>query len=70
MESQDEDAGIEGDQRAAYRANQEYDDDGKYPDSYYAMSAAMEPQQRFDDENDQDSEMRVLVHANSHARAK
>ena len=56
MESQDEETEKEGDERAAYGVNQEYDDEGNYPDSYYAMSAAMEPHQHLDDEDDQDSE--------------
>ncbi len=37
-------------------ANQEYDDDGNYPNPYYAMSAAMEHPQYYDDEDDQESE--------------
>ena len=56
MESQDEDNRLEDDERASYGANLEYDEDGDYPDSYYAMSAATEPHHPFDDEDDQDSE--------------
>ena len=56
LENQDEETRIEGDERAAYGANQEYDDDGNYANPYYAMSAAMEPSQYYDDEDDQESE--------------
>jgi hypothetical protein len=56
MESQDDETRIEGDERAAYGANQEYDDDGNYPNPYYAMSAAMEHPQYYNNEDDQESE--------------
>jgi hypothetical protein len=45
MESQDDEERMEGDESAVYGANQEYDDDGNYPDPYNAVSAAMKPPQ-------------------------
>ena len=38
------------------RCQQEYDDDDNYPDPYYAMSAAMQPTQDWDADEDQDGE--------------
>jgi hypothetical protein len=45
METHDDDNGMEDDLRAVYGAHQEYDDEGNYLSSHYAMSAAMEPDQ-------------------------
>jgi hypothetical protein len=56
MENHEDDNGMENDPRAVYGAHQEYDDDGNYPQSHYAISAAMEPDQYGDEEDDQDSE--------------
>jgi len=56
MENHEDDNGMEDDARAVYGAHQEYDDDGNYSQSHYAMSAAMEPDQYGDEEDDQDSE--------------
>ena len=41
---------------SAYGAHQEYDDDGNYPDPYYAMSATMQPPQEWDADDDQEGE--------------
>ena len=54
MESHEGYNGPEGEEMSAYGANQEYDDDGNYPDPYYAMSAAMQPPQDYDEDEDQE----------------
>ena len=55
MESYNEDQDLDGDERAAYGAHQDYDDEGNYQQSLYAMSATTECH---DDEceDDQDNE--------------
>ncbi len=54
MESHEGYNGAEGEEMSAYGANQEYDDDGNYSDPYYAMSAAMQPPQDCDEDEDQE----------------
>jgi hypothetical protein len=56
MESHDEYNGVEGEEMSAYGAHQDYDDDGNYPDPYYAMSAAIQPPQDWDEDDDQEGE--------------
>jgi hypothetical protein len=56
MESHDEYNGAEGEEMSAYGAYQEYDDDGNNPDPYYAMSAAMQTPQDWDENEDQEGE--------------
>jgi hypothetical protein len=56
MESHDEYNGAEGEEMSAYGAHQEYDDDGNNPDPYYAMSAAMQAPQDWDENEDQQGE--------------
>ena len=56
MENHDDYTYGEGEQSAAFGAYQDYDDDGNYPQPYYAMSAAMEPTNEYEDEDDQDGE--------------
>ena len=41
MESYDEDQDLEGDGSAVYGTHQDYDDDGNFQQSPYAMSTAM-----------------------------
>ena len=56
MESYNEDQDPEGDRSAVYGAHQEYDEDGNYQQSLYAMSASMEPYHDYEDEDDQANE--------------
>ena len=56
MESHDDENGWEGDERSAYGAVQEYDDEGDYQQSHYAMSAATEYSQEYEEDGEQDRE--------------
>jgi len=56
MESYDEYQELEGDGSAVYGAHQDYDDDGNFQQSPYAMSAAMEPTHDYEDADDQADE--------------
>ena len=57
MESNDEYNGAEREEMSTYGAYQEYNDDGgTYPQPYYAMSAAMQPPQDWDEDEDQEGD--------------
>ncbi len=57
MESQDWEDGMRDDERPVYGAHQEYDNDGNYQESYFAMSAPTDhPQDGVDLDEDDDGE--------------
>ena len=56
MESYNEDQDLEGDGSAVYGAHQDYDDDGNFQQSLYAMTASMEPTHNYEDVDDQANE--------------
>jgi hypothetical protein len=56
MESYNEDQDLEGDGSAVYGAHQDYDDDGNFQQSPYAMSATKEPTHDYEDADDQANE--------------
>ena len=56
MESYNEDQELDGEGRSVYGAHQDYEDDGHYQQPLYAMSAAMEPNHDYEDEDDQANE--------------
>ena len=57
MESHDWDNGMEDEERPVYGAHQDYDDDGNYHNSHYAMGASMDhPKDAIDSDEDDDVE--------------
>ena len=56
MEGHEDENGWYGDEMTSYGAFQEYDDEGNYQQSHYAMSAATEYSQGYEKDGEQDSE--------------